>query len=197
MERCARNSTDAWGGLSSQCLNAKSEPPCAYFQINDTYVSVIKLDKKAEAPKRHDVKDVQHKVVHATPSRTPTRLTSTRIDELQERLTNIINDEIADKMLETQSQMADLKGAVNALDHGSKKQQAAVLEIKRIKTNVRPVSVSCNSQCNKPSMMGTRPSCRRCIRFSNSFANRLKPDSLPLNPRWMRLICKRAKTSTS
>ncbi|CAK9068465.1 Putative 149 kDa protein [Durusdinium trenchii] len=113
-------------------LNAKSEPPFMYFQINDTYVSVVKLDKKNTGPKTHIDKDVHYQVVHATPSHTPTSTTSTRIDELQERLTNIINDKIADKMRETQSQMADIKSAVTALDHGSQQQQAAVMEIKKV-----------------------------------------------------------------
>ena len=53
------------------------------------------------------------------------------MDELQERLTNIINDKIADKMRETQSQMADIKSAVTALDLGNQQQQAAVIEIKK------------------------------------------------------------------
>ena len=145
-----------------------------YFQINETYVSVIKLDKKATTPKPHITKNVQYQVVHATPSHTPTSTTSTRMDELQERLTNIINDKIADKMRETQSQMADIKSAVTALDLGNQQQQAAVIEIKKNQDQCTARVDVMQQSMQQASTMVTQPSCRKWMPFSSNLGSPLK-----------------------
>ena len=115
-------------------INAKDDPPFGHFQINETYVSVTKFNRKQDVKHSPAPSDMKFQLVHSSVPATPAASTcsdTSRYDELQERLTTIINDKFAEKMNETQQQIQGLNTAVQNLEQHGSQQKAAILELKR------------------------------------------------------------------
>ena len=115
-------------------INAKDDPPFGHFQINETYVSVTKFNRKQDVKHSPAPSDMKFQLMHSSVPATPAASTcsdTSRYDELQERLTTIINDKFAEKMNETQQQIQGLNTAVQNLEQHGSQQKAAILELKR------------------------------------------------------------------